>query len=143
MRACRKYWFTDVSSLVSTVFSSLMISRSPCMSRLLFGGDAQALFRRLNHAPHVTDAFGALGGALAMAEHVCGLLRAGLDGLVNVAFADAVAVADVHAVRFPARRKGLRCEAFLSSPLRMPLQLIRKEILGPATFWPRLKKYFP
>src|ERR1700761_6835730 len=104
MRACRKYWFTDVSSLVSTVFSSLMISRSPCMSRLLFGGDAQAFFRRLNHAPHVTDAFGALGRALAMAEHVCGFAGPGLDGLGDVACADAVAVEAVNGGRVPPRR---------------------------------------
>ena len=35
MRACRKYWFTAVSSLVSTAFSSRMIALSPCMSEIL------------------------------------------------------------------------------------------------------------
>jgi hypothetical protein len=60
------------------------------------GGVTQTFFGRLDHTPHVTDAFGALGGALAMTENIGGLFRPGLYGLLDVPFADAVAIAHVH-----------------------------------------------
>jgi hypothetical protein len=69
---------------------------------LLLGGVAQSLIGSLNHTPQVTNAFGALGRGLAMAENVDRPLRAGLDGGVDVSLANAVAVADVHGAVFPA-----------------------------------------
>src|SRR5690606_11787989 len=97
MRACRKYWFTAVSSLVSTALSSLMIEGSPFMSRaFLLGGETEGLLAVLDESPHIADAFSTLGRALSSCEHFARAGRAGLDGRGDVAFANTVTVADVH-----------------------------------------------
>jgi hypothetical protein len=62
-----------------------------------------------------------------MTENIGGASGAGFHGLLDVSFADAVAVADVHGLRVPAATDGLSPRPLLSSALRMPMQLIRNK----------------
>src|ERR1700722_14847606 len=124
IRACRKYWLTAVSSLVSTAFRCRTTSASPFMappSALsdLLRGVEQGSLSRPDHALHIADTFGALGLALAMTKDIRRPPGAAGDGGPGVALSNAIAVADVHG---PAR---LRTTRNLYAMGRTLLQLIR------------------
>lgn len=71
---------------------------------MIFALKEPGLFRRegehflgvLDHAAHVTNAFGALNLALVRGKDLARARGPGLDGRADLAFTDAVAVTDVH-----------------------------------------------
>jgi hypothetical protein len=68
---------------------------------LLFSGVFQRLGLLVDDGAHVADALGAFGPAAGVAEHMGGTCRALFDRLVDVAFPNAIAVADIQSALAP------------------------------------------
>lgn len=70
----------------------------------LFRRQGEDFARILDHAAHIADAFGALGLTVVGREDVARAVRPSLNGRLDLAFANAIAVTDVQG----ARSDGLR-----------------------------------
>lgn len=66
------------------------------LSRSLLGGERNPVADLVDHLADIADALGALRPATGMIEYRLGRAGAGVNGGKRVAFADGVAVADVH-----------------------------------------------
>jgi hypothetical protein len=87
-----------VCSLANTYHDIEIASKNRLQQglRMLLSSEGEGLLRLLDHLPHFTDAFGALGLALVPRKDIPRPGGARLDGRGDITFAKTVAVADVH-----------------------------------------------